>query len=216
MKKEREILLIIKIILLVILMAGCDKYQNHKVLTFFFTGVPPVESENLTVDGELPSFAIEKETKKALPEKERKAAIHGPYDAGQCYQCHIIASKSSMVMQGGVPSFESLPRKLRLPKNEICLECHTTKSFMSAFTRDLWIHGPVSTGMCTVCHHYHKSANSFMLLKATSIELCSMCHVKEAMSNIDEHSRNLECTVCHNPHVGKDRYLLKEEFFEIF
>ena len=26
--------------------AGCDKYARHKFLTFFFTGVPPLEEES--------------------------------------------------------------------------------------------------------------------------------------------------------------------------
>ncbi len=192
-----------------ILTIGCDKYSRHEILTFFFTGVPPI-----AVDEEQVKLTYSKKTEEAKP--TNWPSVHGPYAAKECDQCHIMQGIFTEKTSGAIPSFEDLPQELLLPKNEICMECHTTKSFASASTRELWIHGPVSVGMCKTCHHHHQSGFPYLLLKESSIELCSQCHIEELISDIDDHLRDLECTVCHNPHVGKNRFLLKKEFFEIF
>ncbi len=195
-----------------ILTIGCDKYSRHEILTFFFTGVPPIDGT------EKPAGLTDSEIteEKVISPPSYWPSIHGPYDAKECDQCHVMQGKSIGTTLGVIPSFQDLPRELLIPENELCIECHTTKSFTSAFTRDLWIHGPISTGMCRACHHHHKSGFPYLLLKETSIELCSQCHIEGLISGIDEHLRDEECTVCHNPHVGKNRFLLKKEFFEVF
>jgi predicted CXXCH cytochrome family protein len=195
--------------ILITLTMGCNEYSRHDILTFFFTGVPPIAGEEEEVD-----LTVSEKTEEV--KSTNWPSIHGPYDANECNQCHKVESNVIGATLGAIPSFQDLPRELLLPENELCIECHTTKSFASAFTRDLWIHGPISTGMCRACHHHHKSGYPYLLLKETSIELCSQCHIEGLISGIDEHLRGEECTVCHNPHVGKNRFLLKKEYFEVF
>ena len=204
--------------IIILLTMGCSEYSRHDILTFFFTGVPPIDGEEEQVHL----------TESKIEEEEiitNWPSIHGPYDAYECNLCHKMGGNSIgktlgdisiRTSLGAVPSLQDLPRELLLPKNELCVDCHTTKSFASASTRELWVHGPISTGMCRACHHHHKSGFPLLLLKETSIELCSQCHIKGLISDIDEHLRDEECTVCHNPHVGKSRFLLKKEFVEIF
>jgi len=207
----------VSIALFLILVTGCDKYTKHEVLTFFFTGVPPLEGN----ESQAPvALIVQSEVKK---EEVRKSwpSVHGPYGAGQCYQCHKTKEgkefkQGAFFQSGAFPSLQDLPKELLLPKNEICNECHATKSFTAAFTENLWIHGPVSAGMCTTCHHHHQSRFRYLLLKETSKQLCSQCHIEGSITKIEEHMEDKECTFCHNPHLGKNRFLLKKDFFETY
>jgi len=200
--------------------AGCDKYGRYKVLTFFFTGVPHPDSEEI----------IAKEESHLSPEeilKRRKeditvtAVAHGPYAAQQCYQCHSTASSASFRFfsgsqnkSSGSPAAQNISSRLVLPIKELCIDCHTGKSVSAAFNRGLWVHGPVSEGMCVTCHGPHASPYPYMLLKGSSREMCSSCHTSGFIMATDDHMKDEECTSCHNPHVGKTRFLLKKDFDE--
>ena len=208
----RAMIMFVSITVLLIFVTGCDKYTKYKVTTFFFTGVPPLEKNESLLSVENTARA-EEET---VVIRETWASTHGPYGAGQCYQCHKIKAGQKEMAKGAFPNLQSLPKELLKPKNEICIECHTTKSVESAFTRDLWIHGPVSAGMCTTCHHHHQSAFPYLLLKKTSKELCSQCHIDGSITKIEEHLQDEECSLCHNAHLGKNRFLLKKDYFEIY
>ncbi len=45
-------------------------------------------------------------------------------------------------------------------------------------------------------------------------EICHNCHSDEKVMNIPDHSKPGECLDCHNPHLGKNRLLLKKEYQE--
>lgn len=195
---------------------GCDKYTRYKVETFFFTGVPPVH-------GVMKAESAEDTSSRPTEKEERKGErvttfVHGPYASEQCYLCHVVEAKPKETLDyaGGFPRLQDLPSKLLLPKNEICTECHVTKEYKSAFKDDLWIHGPVSNGTCTVCHHYHASRTDYMLLAEKSVDLCSQCHTGDFITDIAEHTEGKDCLDCHNAHVGKDRFLLKKDYVEIY
>ncbi|UCE71701.1 MAG: hypothetical protein JSU99_10525 [Nitrospiraceae bacterium] len=211
-RQRYALMMLVSIAFMLTFISGCDKYSKQRVLTFFFTGVPPLEGNASKAQVAL---LVQSEGKKAAVRKNWPST-HGPYGAGQCYLCHVMKGESKELFSGSFPSYQSLPKELLLPKNEVCIECHTTKSFTSAFTKNLWIHGPVSAGMCTTCHHHHHSSFSYLLLKKSSKELCSQCHIEESITKIEEHLEDKECTFCHNPHLGKNRFLLKKDFFEIF
>jgi len=36
------------------------------------------------------------------------------------------------------------------------------------------------------------------------------------MKESEEHKTGAECTLCHNPHAGKDNLLLKQDYNELF
>jgi predicted CXXCH cytochrome family protein len=205
-------MIFLTITLLLVFVTGCDKYSKYKVMTFFFTGVPPLEKNDLQASlGSTVQVEVEK-----VEARRKQPSVHGPYASGQCFQCHKIKGEKKALKKGAVPNLQSLPKELLLPKNEICIECHTTKSTASAFTKNLWIHGPVSAGMCTGCHHHHHSPFPYLILKETSRELCSQCHIDGSITEIEEHLQGKECSFCHNPHLGKNRFLLKEDFFETY
>jgi predicted CXXCH cytochrome family protein len=85
---------------------------------------------------------------------------------------------------------------------------------ISAYNRGLWVHGPVSSGLCTVCHSPHSSKYPFMLLSGKTNEMCRSCHAEGYIMPIEDHKKDMDCTECHNPHIGKNRFLLKKDFDE--
>lgn len=208
------------------LTSGCDKYTQYKALTFFFTGVPhPDERDELALMDDQQSVRRDKAQRGKKDQSTVKVYMHGPFAANQCFLCHeteaTVAIGKSRVnkKKSGATSkrFErTLPGRLVAPLREICIECHVTKSMKSAYSRDLWIHGPVSAGTCTICHSPHSSRHRFMLLYGSSSEMCTRCHGKGFITETEYHLKDEECTNCHNAHLGKDRFLLKKDFDEIY
>lgn len=205
-----------------IVLSGCDKYSRYKFATFFFTGVPHP-------DGHIDYSAAE-ETQSisgAEPKKKRrgKASSHGPYAAKRCYLCHETSTTRGLV-KGDIKQTGStapkarfdtgLPGRLLAPPREICFECHPSKSTESAFQQNLWIHGPVADGMCIICHSPHASPNPFMLREGSSTQMCRRCHAEGFIVPSEDHLKGEECTQCHNAHMGKTRFLLKQDYTEIF
>lgn len=220
------VLVIVAALMIFTMTAGCDKYTKHKVLTFFFTGVPPLDEEG--------AAQVKDETRiqptddkgdrkgKGLPPLIASFA-HGPFGAGQCYQCHETSAtvgfrKYEKEKPEGLPKLEqAMPGRLATQLKTLCIECHTLKSAVSAYSSGLWVHGPVADGDCIVCHSPHRSPFQYMLLKGKSVELCTQCHIRgRYMLEIEEHKEEKECNLCHNPHLGKDRFLLKKDFNEVF
>jgi len=200
-------------------------------LTFFFTGVPPLEEEGS--GKEKKAEAVNQENKMARMRKKKNSSLkqqlkvfmHGPYGVGECYHCHDTAgSKGFRTVKGKRPTV--LPRnvgiggkgRLRAPVEEICLPCHTYKTSSFANARGMWLHGPVSQGKCIWCHNPHRTAYRYMLLKKTSRELCQQCHEERILQMTPAHQDNpeKECISCHNPHLGKTRFLLKADYDELF
>jgi predicted CXXCH cytochrome family protein len=206
----------------ILLIAGCDKYTRYKVATFFFTGVPPIyEEDPLAEKKEEIRRPLRKGKLERLP-PIIPAFVHGPYGTGECELCHETTAtaafrrpekKKARIITG---VSQSIAGRLVMPVKDLCIECHITKSQPSAFKRRLWLHGPVASGMCTICHNAHQSPFRYMLLKESSIELCTQCHTKGYITEIEEHKRDEECISCHNPHLGKNRFLLKKDYTEIF
>ncbi len=145
---------------------------------------------------------------------------HGPYGAQQCFQCHSTSQtasfRSSADKKGKsvIKSEQNVSGRLVMPIKELCIDCHAAKSVNSAFSMGLWIHGPVSEGICITCHSPHASTYPYMLRKGSSREMCTSCHSPGLMLETDDHKKNEDCTSCHNPHLGKTRFLLKKDFDE--
>ena len=108
------------------------------------------------------------------------------------------------------------PGRLAVPRKKICLQCHTTKDSELNYTANMWVHGPVSSGQCVVCHDYHESRYQYMLLSKSSIVLCTQCHAKGYLGDSEANQKGDECISCHNPHIGANRLLLRKDFDEIF
>ena len=219
--KFKKILCFILLAVCVLVSQGCDKHTKYKVLTFFFTGVPHPENQ-----ADLLIMKKQMISKDADADEQVMAisSIHGPYGAGQCFLCHEVnttaALKKGAKRQGKEKAsmrFDSkLPGRLLSPIKQLCIECHPTKSMQSAFSQDLWIHGPVSSGLCTVCHSPHSTQYRYMLRRGNSSEMCSICHASGFISQSEDHIEGKDCISCHNAHLGKNRFLLKKDYDEVY
>lgn len=78
---------------------ACAPETRHRVLSFFFDGVPPLEDGDREQDAEAYATAA-----------RRRYGEHGPYAARLCDACHVQGSNS-----------------LVLPQEELCLNCHPLK-----------------------------------------------------------------------------------------
>ena len=155
------------------LASGCSIETRHKMLTFFFTGVPAPGEEQ--VKGEEASIPVET----ALARKRVRREFfqeppfftHGPYGAGQCEKCHAVtaskpfrAEAAEAIKAAAVPDRKSIGPRLAVPLKELCLTCHGDKAYTLAQAQGLWMHGPVANGWCVACHSPHRAACQYMLL----------------------------------------------------
>jgi len=172
---------------------GCSRQTRYEVLTFFFTGVPPLEETEAPAEQAAPSEAATQQIASAKTENaESRLPLvkHAPFEAGECDACHEVARANQLF---------TTPEKL-------CFRCH------GDFAREYaWVHGPVAVGFCNTCHAPHESRNQSLLL-STSFELCLKCHQEEDVFSQPYHeiSTDTTCTQCHDPHGSEDRWLLRK------
>lgn len=175
------------------LATGCSRQARYEVLTFFFTGVPPLDqagqdSEAETPEKEAEPVGLARVEKKTGPPPLIK---HAPFQEGNCNACHEFGQSNLLFNE----------------PQELCFRCH--EDFAQSFP---WVHGPVAVGFCNTCHEPHESENEFLLI-STSQDICFTCHLKQDILNTAYHTSAGEssCTDCHDPHGGADRWFLREE-----
>ncbi len=93
---------------------------------------------------------------------------------------------------------------------QLCYTCHKEYSALEA-----WVHGPVATGNCLLCHEPHKAKNASLLRKPVP-ELCYQCHEEQAIRQIKNHGEAsyARCTDCHEGHASTARGLLRQTFLD--
>lgn len=174
--------------------AGCTDETRHKILTFFFEGVPPVGGEVQSAEMVRTPDDPSKPTAEEKPVSERPKQFRIVKHKPDCNKCHI----------GGMNSGQ---RELVEAMPYLCYSCHTNYHEAGAY-----LHGPVSVGDCVFCHDPHRS-KYIHLQKAPQPKLCYQCHVTANMALIPGHLQMQDtdtiCTNCHDPHVSSKRYLLK-------
>ncbi|MFZ5947197.1 MAG: cytochrome c3 family protein [Stygiobacter sp.] len=127
--------------------------------------------------------------------------VHGPVDAGECETCHNQRSSSGFKLKFNVEK-----------ESEVCLECHD--DIKAGIDKKKFIHAPVVTERCTICHSPHASKHEFQLRNSTN-QICLSCHddMSEGNHPVVFHpyqnrkdprnsKRELNCTSCHNPHFS--------------
>lgn len=168
------------LVIVAVLLSGCDATTRYRTLRFFFDGVPSPEEEEAarikkTGAGEMPRAA-------AVP----TSWGHGPYAAKQCESCHLTPTNA-----------------LVAPINELCFKCHEFR------TDKKWVHGPLASGGCRVCHEPHSSMYPYLLV-AEPENFCFYCHDEKAVAANAAHAgATRKCTTCHDAHMSDNRFLLK-------
>jgi predicted CXXCH cytochrome family protein len=176
-----------------VLLCGCDKVDRHNMLTFFFDGVPPVGSETAGVGLADPN---------TVPGPRVSPTggwyVHKPLN--NCTDCHGDRRRQTTSRQ--VQLVAEIPK--------LCYGCHEEQASLEG-----WVHGPVATGDCLLCHEPHKSRNEFLLAKPVPA-LCYDCHEPQTVHQIEGHAdeSHTYCIGCHDGHAGATRHLLKPEFLE--
>lgn len=163
------------------LAAGCSSARHHRLLSFFFDGVPkPAEAAVSTAPGVTASVG----------RQLVRPGEHGPYAAKLCSACHDAAATNALVA----------------PAEQLCLRCHALD------TTKVYVHGPLASGGCLVCHDPHRSTNRFLLVSASD-GFCLHCHDRASLSTLaegDGHGgESADCTDCHEPHMSDRRFLLR-------
>jgi predicted CXXCH cytochrome family protein len=178
------------IILLFMFVVSCNPVRRHKVLTFFFDGVPLLEGED-TADVNLPEQDKRQLSGVTLP----VWIVHEPIK--ECTNCHDMTKKP----RWATPVFTKEPLQL-------CYECHPGSDYSGSVD---YVHGPVAIGDCMRCHNPHRSKQKH-LLKLPVPDVCYQCHEKADIVSIPDHSTELlsECLECHVGHASPARGLLKK------
>lgn len=184
--------LLVQLLLASFLLWGCDRTTKHRLLAFFFDGVPDLEEGSRK----------QKQTQKASPEEktqivqpspnfkkaqEPQTYFHPPYAERMCDSCHDGQFSQRLVAEG----------------KELCFTCHD--NFLEgAKVR----HFPAEEGQCLECHNPHSSQFP-KLLKQKGQALCFTCHDKENLATIVPHDsiEDADCLDCHDPHRGEEKLL---------
>ena len=208
---------LITLTIFIAVVSGCDRQSRHKMLTVFFTGVPPLEADNQTeIEKEDPSSKGPPATQATDP----KASVytHPLTAARRCNQCHVTSANFGMFGQKAATNFsqkgQPYPGKLVVPRNELCLKCHQAKAATKALGEGIWLHTPAAKGECLKCHDAHQSNHQYLLLE-TPRQICIPCHSGPKVTALPAHKEPGECLTCHNPHLGKDRKMLTKDYREV-
>mgnify|MGYP001560738352 FL=1 len=170
------------------LCAACSPTTRHRVLSFFFDGVPQPASAPATSGAVTPESAAAVEPASG-PTPVQRFFAHTPYRDNRCGGCH---------------DFES-GQLVRSVQDGLCLNCHSP---IKASLR--YVHGPVAVDDCTSCHHYHYASFPNLLLRNPT-DTCLECHDRGDLGPGDHHATigPQGCVACHHPHGGEDRFFLK-------
>jgi predicted CXXCH cytochrome family protein len=177
--------------------SGCSKPTpaQHRLLSFFFDGVPPLEEwEEAQAKlrfgpspEELKAKAEEKAGRKKGIGPKVVLVLHPPYRDRQCNRCHAPAEG----------------RFFRVAKEKLCFQCHADKTVQP------FIHGPAAVGACLFCHNPHEAPFQ-ALLRIKGPRLCLNCHGQTMMQGAVYHAAidQAPCYRCHDPHGGPARFFL--------
>lgn len=189
--------LLLLLLLTVFFASGC----SHRVLTFFFTGVPEPRSEEQAAA----TIILPDSPSRQFDIPPQYQFTHGPWAANRCESCHQESSGRGF---NAVKDSSNISR-LVLPIEQLCVDCHADEKFVGS--PEYWQHGPVANGKCTFCHYPHQSARQFMLVSADNKEMCGQCHISaEIHAGYSVPDQIIDdCVDCHDPHASKGSALLR-------
>jgi predicted CXXCH cytochrome family protein len=162
-----------------LLTVACAATTRYKVLSTLFDGVPPPRAQAAAGESGAAGSAV--------PAAYVAPRDHGPYAARLCGACHESAATNALVV----------------PKDQLCFRCHILEVDRK------YVHGPVASGGCLVCHDPHSSSYRYLLV-SDSDSFCFHCHDRAAVAAVRGHDGvESGCTECHDAHASDTKYLLK-------
>jgi predicted CXXCH cytochrome family protein len=181
------------LVIIFLLLSSCDEVGRRKALTLFFDGVPPLRREVSETES-----SVQKNDKAPASAPVGNWHIHEPVK--DCTACH--GNQPRRGTSGKVQLVAQVP--------QLCYKCHKEHEASEG-----WVHGPVATGDCLLCHEPHKTRTESLLRKPVP-ELCYQCHEPEAIRAIEGHVEpsHGHCVDCHEGHAGATKSLLKPVFLD--
>lgn len=177
--------------------AACSVERHHRILSFFFDGVP---DPNAPTSAPVPEPLGAPVVASIAPEPEQHASLHPPVRDRLCHQCHMLPERTAGAgWQAGLP-------ELVAPREELCRRCH-------APPEGPHVHGPAGAQRCDLCHESHQSPFPHLLRVERQETLCRSCHQGELFLTSAAHEAYAprDCIECHDPHASAIPFLLRAE-----
>ncbi len=186
-------------LVLIATVLACSPVQKHGVLDFVFDGVPPYMTPEERARQDWEAAQQQVVDIRAQGQKRRKRFkklarfTHGPFAANECTRCHDLTKASGF--RGSSSNLSSVRAaadlaeagRLRMPVNELCVHCHTDYTSESPANEGPWLHGPVASGWCVLCHQPHSALYPALLVLEPTARLCGGCHEREDLVMTKEH-----------------------------
>lgn len=167
--------------------SGCSTVKHHRVLSFFFDGVPDPAAAVVSVTPEVEA---------AVGRQLVHPGEHGPYAAKLCDSCHDAQRTNALIV----------------PAEELCLRCHELDTAQAYLHGPLAsggctvCHDPhrsanrfllvsASDGFCLTCHDRSALSDTAGLGGGAG----GNAHGGDAAN----------CTECHEAHMSDRKYLLR-------
>jgi len=160
---------------------------------------------------------------------ETRSVRHLPFAQGNCITCHR-------------PHGSPFERLLQKPITVICRQCHDKLPLAGEETKisekrissrkesfiiiskkinngddDIYVHGAVKTGRCSVCHEPHQTETQKLLRFSETGKLCFQCHEDDLTGRRSIHppAGDGTCDVCHSPHGSRTKFNLLKDVPEL-
>lgn len=105
-----------------------------------------------------------------------------------------------------LPTREAKPAHRR-PDIKLGPSC-TTAECHGNLSKAKFVHGPLNMGQCEPCHVAIDNRHEFKPIPNPR-SLCLTCHQDEAAKKVVHKPYATDCSLCHSPHGGDNRYFVK-------
>ena len=207
MRRKHKGTTLLSLVLIATGISACNAGSGNGMLSLFFASPEHPASENLAPPARTQTGMSHVQSKRTEALEAdwyapSKVSWHEPYRKMQCPECHVI-TLGTRDSSGSLTRMK-LPPELLVPKEVLCKKCHEVPPAP-------YVHAPVATQSCALCHEAHQSSFPHLLKVARPGDLCLTCHVGDLFTTSTQHDSvsNLSCTTCHDPHSSQRPLFLK-------